>query len=142
MVATRADFRTETANQPVRYSDFLPNFDRNPITGSLAKLTNAQSVKNALRMLVLTMLEERPFQPMVGSQVVAQLFDNYDAVLRSVLTDTLLATIRRCEPRVSVIQIRFNDTAADANSLGVTIIYSLVNTGQQDQLSVILKRTR
>ena len=55
----RADKQTLERKKSELYSDFLTNFDMNPVTGNLAKVTNESSVKQALRNLMLTMTGER-----------------------------------------------------------------------------------
>lgn len=141
MTQTRADFRTGPVLQPVRYSDFTANFDRNPITGSLAKLTNERSVKNALSLLVRTVAGERPFQSGIGSHILDSLFDNLDGVQKAKISNSLMATIAANEPRVVVDNISFAFNP-DQNGLAIAIVYHLVNANVTDQLTVILKRSR
>jgi phage baseplate assembly protein W len=57
------------------FSDFMANFDKNPVTGNLARVTNEDAIKQSLRNLVLTNRTERFYQPHIGSKVQSLLFD-------------------------------------------------------------------
>lgn len=137
----RADIQTATYNPDERYSDFLINFDRNPITGNLAKVTNEESVKQAIKNLVLTNQGERFYNQTMGSKIRASLFDPADAITAEIMRTTLEQAIKYHEPRVNLLGIEIFDDS-DNNAYKVNIYFNLINIPDVIQLDLILKRAR
>mgnify|MGYP001553868852 CR=1 FL=1 len=125
----------------VQYRDFDISFRANPITGALNVLKNNDSVKRALRSLILTNRFERPFRPFFGSDVQSYLFENFDVLTETEIRDTITRTIQEQEPRVELLDVRTNANP-DRNSLNVTIFFRLRNDAQEDQLTLVLERIR
>jgi phage baseplate assembly protein W len=140
-MSTRADRYTQTSKKQEMFSDFLNNFDKNPITNSIAKITNEDSIKQSLRNLILTNIGERVFEPMVGSNVYRSLFEPSDAIT----ADNIIYYIKNCvkqnEPRV-VLNDVFVFPNPDGNSFLVTIVFSIINNTKQLSLDLILRRVR
>ena len=68
---------TELSRKGVTFfSDFFTDFSRHAQTGELNKKTNENAVKQSVRNLLLTNKGERLFQPTVGSNLKALLFEN------------------------------------------------------------------
>lgn len=137
----RSDIYTQTYKQQERYSDFLLSFDKNPQTGNLAKVTNEESVKQSLRLLILTNLGERFYTPFTGSKVRASLFDPIDPMTADIIRTTISQCIQNNEPRVNLIEVVVADDA-DNNRYAVNIIFNLINIPEVLQLDLLLKRAR
>jgi len=137
----RADIYTTTYNPDERYSDFLMNFDKNPITGNLAKVTNEEAVKQAIKNLVLTNQGERIYNQTMGSKIRASLFDPADASTAEVIRTTIEQTIRYHEPRANLLGVEIFDDF-DNNAYKVNIFFNLINIPNIIQLDLILKRAR
>ena len=125
----------------VQYRDFDISFRANPITGALNVLKNNDSVKRALRSLILTNRFERPFRPFFGSDVSAYLFENFDVLTESEIRDAITRTIEEQEPRVELLDVRTN-ASPDRHSLEVTIFFRLRNDANTDELTIVLERIR
>ena len=125
----------------VQYRDFDISFRANPITGALNVLKNNDSVKRALRSLILTNRFERPFRPFFGSDVSAYLFENFDVLTESEIRDAITRAIEEQEPRVELLDVRTNATP-DRHSLEVTIVFRVKNDADVDELTIILERIR
>jgi hypothetical protein len=125
----------------VQYRDFDISFRANPITGALNVLKNNDSVKRALRNLILTNRFERPFRPFFGSDVSAYLFENFDVLTESEIRDTITRTIEEQEPRVELLDVRTN-ASPDRHSLDVTIFFRVRNDANTDELTIVLERIR
>jgi phage baseplate assembly protein W len=126
--------------QNVRYSDFLNNFDVNPITGNLAKVTNSNSIKQALRNRILTNRGERFYDTGYGSNIKAQLFD----LASPETADNLRIYIESCvkqEPRVSLINLAIFDEEGE-NAYRIDLSFSIINIPDTQNLQLILKRVR
>lgn len=137
----RSDIYTQTYKQQERYSDFLVSFNKNPQTGNLAKVTNEESVKQSLRLLILTSLGERFYSPYVGSKLKSSLFDPVDPMTSDVIRTTIFQCIQNNEPRVNLIEVVVADDS-DNNRYAVNIIFNLINIPEVLQLDLLLKRAR
>lgn len=133
---------TLTEKQQEYYSDFMINFDLNPITGYLAKLTNEDSVKQALKNLVLTNRGERFYNSFIGSRVSSLLFEPIDSVTQTSIENEIKETILNNEPRVDLIDIKAIPDF-DNNAYNIKIIFSLINKlSEPQELNIVLKRVR
>lgn len=137
----RSDIYTPTYKQQERYSDFLLSFDKNPQTGNLARVTNEQSIKQALRTLVLTNLGERFYAPFTGSKVRSSLFEPTNPVTADSIRTSIFQAIQNNEPRVNLIEVVVADDS-DNNSYVVNIVFNLINIPEVLQLDLLLKRAR
>lgn len=138
----RADQYTDTARREVRYSDFLMNFDRNPITKALAEITDEVDVKQALRNMITTENGEWAFEPSLGSRVGRLLFEPADSVVQSLIVTTISEAIQRNEPRVILGSVVARPMA-DESSYSVTISFGLRTVANSlTTLQLILKRAR
>ena len=67
---------TEVSKTTVFYSDIFTDFTRHAVTGELNKKTNESSIKQSVKNLLLTNKYERLFEPELGSNLKALLFEN------------------------------------------------------------------
>lgn len=138
---TRAEALTGVQRNKEFFSDFLTNFNKSPLGDDLARVTNQQAVNQSLRNLVKTNLGERLFQPMVGSDVYATLFENNTEQTRNLLELQIRTTIENNEPRVIVSQVLVEEGQLE-EEVEITIFYQLINNPEEITLSMILKRVR
>jgi phage baseplate assembly protein W len=140
-MSTRADRFTQIAKKQETFSDFLNNFDKTPVTSTLAKIVNEESIKQSLRNLILTNMGERLFQPLVGSNVNRSLFEPADSITADSLIYYIKNCIRQNEPRVLLNDV-FVFANSDGNSFLVTIVFSVINNTAPISLDLILRRVR
>jgi len=138
---TRADRNTVAQKTPTYYSDFLDNFIRHPVTNALAVATNAAAVIQAIKNLVNTNLEDRPFEPLVGTNTRASLFEPNDFIASDSLTTNITYAINTYEKRANLISVVVTPSA-DQNSLYIAITFSLINNPTPISFNMILKRVR
>jgi phage baseplate assembly protein W len=141
MAITRADTFTESKKKIEFFSDFTNSFAKTPFGDQLGKLTNERSVSQSLKNLILTNLGERLFQPFVGSNVNAILFENNTEDTLNNLEFYIQNTIENNEPRVNLIQVLVNSGYGE-NSISITIVYNLINNPEPVSFSFLLKRVR
>lgn len=142
MPITRADTFTGSKKQIEYFSDFLTSFAKTPIGNQLARVTNEQAVVQSLKNLIRTNLGERLFQPTVGSDVMATLFELNTDDARDSLELFINNTIENNEPRVNLIQTIINTDGINENQIEITLIYNLINNPEEQTLTLILKRVR
>ncbi len=80
--------------------DFLLRL--NPVTHDLLQLDTAGSIRQALKLLVLTNYYERPFQCSTGSNISAAEFDLYTPELEIYLRVEIARVITVFEPRAEL----------------------------------------
>ena len=139
---SRADKILPKQKQPEYYADFPINLDKNLVTGQLARLTNADAVKQALVNLVLTGQKERPYQPWLGSKVKQSLFDNMDdELVVDAIKESITDCIKNNDRRAQVLKINAQPDYED-NGYNVEIIFSILNIQQPIVAEIFLSRVR
>ncbi len=138
----KADRFTINSKQIEKYSDFTVNFDLNPITGFLARVTNEDSIKQSLKNILFTQRTERFYDPFFGSRLRALMFEPIDNVTSTELEREIRESIDANEPRISKVEVRIKPLP-DENSYGCTIYFEIINIPEQQfTLNLVLKRVR
>jgi phage baseplate assembly protein W len=125
----------------VLYADFHKDLTINPISGDIALKTNEETIKESLRNLILTDRGERLFQPNLGSDVRASLFENATPVTLKILEERVKDVINSFEPRVSLINV---DVASlyDDNRVKIVIYFYVKNSEDPLSVTVFIERVR
>ena len=124
------------------FLDLSASFQNNPLSNDLITLKNENAIARSVRNLILTTQGERPFQPVLGSNVNNLLFENMDKLTAAALKDEIRNTIENYEPRVELEEI-IVDPNFDNNEFNVTIQYYIVGIDVPEQeLSFVLESTR
>ena len=123
------------------FSDLDLNFIAHPQTGDLVRKYDEESIKQAVKNLILTNNYERPFHSEIGSQIRGLLFEPVTPMLNMLLKRAIIDTITNHEPRVRLtdVIVRFSP---DNYDVYVSIEYTIVNTTRPIQIDLVLKRTR
>ena len=124
------------------FKDISASFKVNPLNEDLIATKNATAISRSVRNLVLTKQGARFFNPILGSQVSALLFENIDKLTASAIADEIRITIDNFEPRVELTEVEvFPDY--DNSEFNVTIRYKIIGIDvQPQQLSFVLQPTR
>ena len=124
------------------FLDLSASFQNNPLSNDLITLKNENAIARSVRNLILTTQGERPFQPVLGSNVNNLLFENMDKLTAAALKDEIRNTIENYEPRVEIEEI-IVDPNFENNEFNVTIQYYIVGIDVPEQeLSFVLESTR
>lgn len=134
----------------LRFSDFDIAFRCHPVTGKLVIKKNEDSIKQAIKYLVLMSTGERFFNPFLGTNLRRKLFENTSSFLESDLQYVIETNIKNFEPRVTFegaedfldplgVTIRVEP---DQNLLIVRIKYMCVNSLTVDAVELNLDRIR
>ena len=124
------------------FLDISASWQNNPLSNDLIGLKNENAIARSVRNLILTTQGERPFQPVLGSNVNNLLFDNMDKLTAAALKDEIRNTIENYEPRVEIEDI-IVDPNFDNNEFNVTVQYYIVGIDVPEQeLSFVLESTR
>lgn len=119
----------------VIYSDIAENFAQNPFSKDVAASINDQSVKDSVLSLLLTNKYERLYQPDVGSDIPALLFENVGPLTSYQIERNILITLSSLEPRVRVTDVSVIDDS-DRNHYEVTIQFTILADTTKNQTLV------
>ena len=84
------------------YSDLDLTFTASPATGDVSISYDEQSVIRSVRNLLMTNYYERPFQPTLGSNLNALLFEPISAITASSIETEITNVINNYEPRATI----------------------------------------
>lgn len=123
------------------YSDFNTSFAIHPTKGTLSLKTDINAVIQSCRSLLLTDKGERLFQPRLGSNIRAMLFENFTPQTSVLLKQMIVETINNFEPRAAVIDVTVSPND-DMNSMNVAVILEIINNEDPVSLNLVVERTR
>ena len=126
------------------WRDLDSNFDAHPVTKDVNRIYDVEAIKRSVKNLILTNFGERPFQPWIGSNIRALLFENLDAITIRNLKDTIEVLLQNFEPRVELTGLDITGLEEDNNTLRVIINFKLVNfpSGEVYRLETFLHRIK
>lgn len=122
------------------YVDVDLTFEHRP-SGDVYKKTDAASVKQAVKNLLMTSKYEKPFQPNFGANLNSALFGLDTEFDPEFVQDLIMDAIENYEPRARVLSVTVN-TDGDNNSVDATILFQVVNTNETVSVEVNLARLR
>ena len=117
------------------------SFSKHPLTGDVGVKTDINSINQALRNLINTNYYDRLFQPTIGCNIRALLFEPADPITIADLRQAIKDTITNHEPRVTLSDINIEDLS-ERNQYNVRIVYFVNYKAEPIQLDVILERLR
>jgi len=123
------------------YSDLDLTFKRLPATNDVALRYDDQSVVASVRNLLLTNFYERPFQPNLGSNLNAILFEMADGITSGILEKEIRNVIQNYEPRVKINQLIISPSR-DENSFNMTMSFFIGNNTRATTVNMLLQRSR
>lgn len=98
--------------------------------------TEEQAVSN-LKNLLLTRKGERPFQPLFGSDVYSQLFENIDLNLNERISETLSEDIKFWLPYIVIDNIGI-ETNPDRNFVRIELSFRITEQGANQQIILFI----
>ena len=125
----------------VIYSDFTNDLDFNPVSEDVAVKLNENSIKQSIKNILFTDRGERFFQPNLGGNIRAMLFENITPQLLVSMKQQISTTIKTHEPRCNLIDVVCY-AAEDENGVYVSIVFNVINKQEPVVLEVVLERVR
>ena len=141
MAYTDAQATNNSTRSNKTYSDLNLNFTKNPATNDVARLTDIEAVKRAVRNLVLTNEFERPFHPEIGSSIRDLLFETITPLNAVLLEDRIREVIVNFEPRAELTGIQVFDEI-DNNQYRVIINFTVLGSSEGAPITEFLLRLR
>jgi len=123
------------------FKDIPISFTAHPVTGNVKSLSNRDAVKQSVKNIVLTNFYERPYNPILGGDVLAKLFENMGPLTEYEISNNIREALDNFEPRAEVDEIKV-DALDDQNALNVTITFRIINDTDPVSVTVFLERVR
>jgi len=139
--ATKYEEFQQTADNTDVFSDFDSTFLPHPFTGQITRRKNVDSVKMALRNLLLTNKYERLRNPDFGGNIRRFLFETFTETTASEMEQHIQQLIRNYEPRIRPLEIRVTPDE-DNNAMNVRIVFSTNLSQENQEVELTLYRVR
>lgn len=126
----------------VGFRDLSLSLRSNPLTRDLVILKNENAIARSVQNLVLTLRGEKFFEPRIGTDTNALLFENIDNFTAQRLQSQIEEVIQNYEPRVELIETIVTPDY-DEGAMNVLVKYIIVGIDAlPQQLEFILLPTR
>ena len=123
------------------YSDFDLTFAaKTNGDGDVYKKTDAGSVKQAIKTLLLTRQFEKPYRPEFGADLYSLLFGQADDETGAEISQAIKDAIFRYEPRVEILRLKVS-AIPDNHTVNITIEFKVLQTDIVDSIKVTLANT-
>lgn len=109
--------------------------------GDIIPLTDIDAVIYAVKNLVLTNFNERPFQPNVGGNISGMLFEPADRLTMASLRNAIHYILGRYEPRIDSVGVNVVDDSQN-NRYGITISFRIIVPNRSVDMTLYLQRLR
>ena len=123
------------------YSDIDFTFTKKPVTADVALSFDGQAVIRSIRNLLSTNHYERPFNPDLGANLNALLFEPISPLTSSALETEITNTIKNYEPRASIQSVSVI-SQPDYNAYNVTLSFFIENATLPTTVTLLLERNR
>jgi len=123
------------------FRDLDLNMKVHPVTGKLIIRKNNDSVKQALKCLILTDRGERPFRPVFGSDIRRRLFDLMDPGIATGIDLDIRLAAANYEERVQILSVGVDGTPEE-NGLQVNISFRTITNQTPSNLVLSLEALR
>ena len=123
------------------YKDLDLDFGRNIVTNDVNKLTDVEAVKRSVRNLINTNHFERPFNPELGGNVRAMLFEPMTPLTALNLQRKVEEVLNNFEPRAKITQI-IADPDIDRNAYRLSIKFYVIGIQNPIIVETFLERLR
>lgn len=128
-----------TARQ-LTYTDIDLTFTAKP-SGEIYKKTDAASVKQAIKNLLLTNRMEKPFNPYFGGNLNSFLFSLSEEFDEDECKEAIIDAITNYEPRAIVRDVNVT-IVDDRNDVKITVVFQVVTTAEIVSVDVSIARLR
>lgn len=123
------------------YSDIPLDLKLHPNLYDVRPLKDTRAVQQSVKNLVLSNFTDRPFQPYLGSNVTALLFEPADVGTGLALKEEIIRVLTEHEPRIANVTVQVFDDL-DRNAYKINIGYTIVISDTNDNTEFYLERLR
>lgn len=124
---------------PVKFRDLSLSFGRHPNTGDISTVSNEKSITQSLKTLMFYNYYDVPFQPKLGSNIRAKLFDLISDITSDLIKSDIKLLIENYEPRIEVIDI-ISEASKEQHGINVTLTYRARTSTEEIVVNYFLTR--
>jgi phage baseplate assembly protein W len=139
---SRAQVLTGSSRRTEYFSDFTTKFSLTPVGEQLARVTNNNSIYQALRNLIFTRPGERLFNPNFGCYLTDLLFEHNIPENLSTGETFVREAIEAYEPRVELLDVRLSPSKNNEHEVFISISFRTINNEEPNTVTFLLKRVR
>jgi phage baseplate assembly protein W len=124
------------------FKDISLSFEPHPVTKDLPIIKNENAIIRSVRNLIETIVTEKFFNSIIGTQLRSTLFEFCDYATASNIQLQIETSLNNFEPRIEDVQVLV-DPRPDENTFLVTVIFEII--GQEiptQEFSFLLEATR
>ena len=107
------------------FKDISLSFKRHPVTNDLIAIKNEDAIKRSVQNIVLTIVGEKPFEPIFGTNINSSLFELNTSIEAIGIREQIRSAITNFEPRVNNLEVAVT-VDADSNDMYATVQYDIV----------------
>jgi uncharacterized protein len=107
--------------------------------GRVAWSTGADSIRESIRVILMTDPGERLMLPAFGAGLRGFLFEPNIPATHRLIQERVDFTLGRWEPRINVVRVLVDADPDDAQQANVTIDYQLVATEERGQVGLAVR---
>jgi uncharacterized protein len=137
----RSQTFTQAGRASAIYSDLTTSFAIHPNKLDVLVYTDEEAVKRSILNILLTNRGERLFNPTLGSNIQALLFENISPQTESAIKSYIETAIENEEPRAQLIDVVVA-ALPDENAYAATVVFSIINNSDPIILDFLLNRIR
>jgi uncharacterized protein len=115
---------------------FPPRID---VDGRVAWSTGGDSVRESIRVILMTDAGERLMRPAFGAGMRGFLFDPNVPATHRLMQERVAHALRRWEPRIALSEVRVEEDQRDPERATVTISYEHVATSEQGEVELAVR---
>lgn len=110
--------------------------------GRMAWSAGPQNIRESIRVILLTELQERLMIPEFGGGLRSFLFEPNVVATHRLIQNRITQTLERWEARIQLIAVNVDEDPTNNRAAIVNIVYKLVATDTEDQLSLTVQLSR
>ena len=123
------------------HSDFHKDLALLPGRNDIGRLVNENAVKESIKNILLTNRGERMFQPRLGGDIHAMLFENVSPVTTIIMRDKIEDVLNAYEPRCGLLDVEVLGDI-DSNTVKINVVFHVINSETPQTLSIDIDRVR
>ena len=123
------------------HSDFHKDLALLPGRNDIGRLVNENAVKESIKNILLTNRGERMFQPRLGGDIHAMLFENVSPVTTIIMRDKIEDVLNAYEPRCGLLDVEVIGDI-DSNTVKINVVFHVINSETPQTLSIDIDRVR
>ena len=103
----------------------------NPATGRFVTVSEEESVKESIYLILMTQQSERPLRPAFGSNIMSYTFMDINIASLNMVARAIREQVISQEPRISDVQVRM-EQGKQKGVILFTVDYTVISTNNRD----------